>query len=181
MRDEALDLLYPLTEFYEQAGLSLPEVERMEASQIPEPYRSLLVHENDMTPTLERFHQQPVRLRMLNHQRRGDVYSREVLLLVSGSNTPVEFGAIRIYLHHFSPPAQQLILENRRPLGSILSSERITHTSHPRAYIRIASDMTIGQALQMESSQRLYGRRNVLLNSSEEVLAEIVEILPPLA
>ncbi len=178
---EALDLLYPLNEFYEQAGLPLPEVEQVEANQIPEPYRTLLVHENDMTPTLEGFHGQPIRLRMLKHERRGDVFSRQVVLLLENNEKPVEFGAIRIDLRHFSPQAQRSIVECRRPLGNILASEQIAHTSRPRAYIRIASDATISQVLHTENPCLLYGRRNVLSKPSREVLAEILEILPPFA
>ena len=47
------NLIYPLSEFYEQSGLSLPSVARVEGQDIPARYRSLLVHEHDMTPTLE--------------------------------------------------------------------------------------------------------------------------------
>jgi chorismate-pyruvate lyase len=173
------DLLYPLNEFYEEAGLGLPEVERIEAGQMPEPYKSLLVHRHDMTPTLEKFHQQPIHLRMLKHRHRGEVFSRQVLLLLDTSQKPAEFGAIKIYLHHFSRRAQQLILEGQRPLGSILSSERISHTSHPKAYLQLTSDATISEALLTKESIPLYGRRNVLLSSSQQTLAEILEILPP--
>ena len=177
-RERQAGLLYPLSEFYEEAGLSLPQVEEIDASRLPEPYKSLLAHENDMTPTLERFHHESIRLRMLKHHHRGDVFSRQVVLLLIGNQKVVEFGAIRIYLRSFSPKAQRLIVEGQRPLGNILASERIAHTSHPRAYVRVTADEIIGQALQAERSQSLYERRNVLLNSEQETLAEILEILP---
>ena len=45
-------LLYPLNEFYEQAELPLPPAIRVEGRDVPEPYKSLLVHERDMTPTI---------------------------------------------------------------------------------------------------------------------------------
>ena len=47
---------YPLDEFYAQAGLPLPAIEQIGGEDMPEPYRSLLVHQRDMTPTLEKFH-----------------------------------------------------------------------------------------------------------------------------
>jgi chorismate-pyruvate lyase len=172
-------LLYPLNEFYEKAGLRLPAVERIEGEEIPEPYKRLLVHRDDMTPTLEKFHQQPIRLRMLQHHHQGDVFSRQVLLLLKDGERPVEFGAIKIYLDQFPPRARELILENRRPLGSILSSEHVSHTSHPKAYLRVTSDATISAALRTGESISLYGRRNVLVSSSRKTLAEILEILPP--
>src|SRR6266702_1049221 len=43
-----IHLFYPLNEFYEQAGLPLPSVAEVEARDVPEPYRSLLVHDRDM-------------------------------------------------------------------------------------------------------------------------------------
>ena len=45
---------YPLDAFYEQRGEHLPVIGRVEPSSMPEPYRSLLVHDNDMTPTLRK-------------------------------------------------------------------------------------------------------------------------------
>jgi len=174
-----VELLYPLNEFYEESGLSLPEVKQIEPGQVPEPYRTLLVHRDDMTPTLERFHGRPIRLRMLQHHLRGVVFSRLVLLLLNDSEKPVEFGAIKISLDQFSPSAQQLILEGQRPLGSILSSEHVAHTSHPKAYIQVTSDAMISRALRTGESTRLYGRRNILLSSSRKTLAEVIEILPP--
>jgi chorismate-pyruvate lyase len=173
------DLLYPLNEFYEEAGLGLPNFERLEVGQIPEPYKSLLVHRNDMTPTLEKFHRQPIHLQMLKHHHRGEVFARQVLLLLDISDQPAEFGAIKIYLSHFSQRAQQLILEGERPLGSILASEQVSHMSQPKAYLQVTSDATISEALCTEESIPLYARRNVLLSSSQQTLAEILEILPP--
>ena len=47
------NLLYPLNEFYEQSGLPLPPAVQVAAGDVPEPYRSLLIHTREMTPTLE--------------------------------------------------------------------------------------------------------------------------------
>jgi len=46
---------HPLDEFYARAGLPMPSLQELTGKEVPEPYRSLLVHENDMTPTLEQF------------------------------------------------------------------------------------------------------------------------------
>ena len=53
---------YPLDEFYSQAGLTLPRIEAVQGHAVPEPAQSLLVHQNDMTPTLEAFHGRPIHL-----------------------------------------------------------------------------------------------------------------------
>src|SRR3954470_4498490 len=86
-------ILYPLDELYARAGRTLPVIERIPGGQIPEPYRSLLVHESDMTPTLENHHGGGIHLKILHREQRDDFYFREVALLLRGSEKPVEFGA----------------------------------------------------------------------------------------
>src|ERR1700691_5473113 len=112
-------LFYPLNEFYEEAGLALPPVIRVEGSDVPEPYKSLLVHERDMTPTLASAYGRNIQLRILRKRRRHDVFSREIVLEPEGDGRKVLFGAIKIYLEHFAPAARQLILECKQPFGTI--------------------------------------------------------------
>lgn len=45
--------IHPLDEFYVRNGRSLLEFVSVPAPEIPEPYRTLLVHERGMTRTLE--------------------------------------------------------------------------------------------------------------------------------
>ena len=173
------NLIYPLSEFYEQAGLSLPSVARVEGQDIPAPYRSLLVHEHDMTPTLEDAYCRSIQLRVLQYQLRDNVVSRQVALVVEGNEKPVAFGAIKIHLEHFPPRARRLVLERKRPLGTILRTQGVEHTSRPDAFVRVTSDAVINGALQLSGSYELFGRRNVILDSEQRTLAQVVEILPP--
>src|SRR5579871_1138044 len=133
----ALPIAYPLDDFYAQAGLPLPPIESVPGEEVPEPYKSLLVHQNDMTPTLEKFHRQRIHIQVLSRQRREDFYFREVVLLTDDAEKPVEFGAIKIHLGLFSAAARKHILEERLPLGHILADCVVTHSSRPKAYLRI--------------------------------------------
>jgi chorismate-pyruvate lyase len=172
---------YPLDEFYSRSGLNLPPLDQVDGEAIPEPHKSLLVHERDMTSTLENFHKAAIHLRLVSrHQRAGD-YFREVVLALDGTDAPVEFGAIKIYLERFPADARREILQERFPLGHILKEFALEYQSRPKAFLRIASDKTINDLLGLSGAQLLYGRRNTLLNSSGAPLAEIVEILPPAA
>ena len=45
-----------------RAGMTLPRIERIDSESVPEPYKSLLVHSQDMTPTLEEFHGDTIHL-----------------------------------------------------------------------------------------------------------------------
>lgn len=171
-------LVSPLAQFYEASGVALPPFNLIEGELVPEPYRRLLVHQDDMTPTLEKFHGAAIILEVLSRRRTGDFYSREVILRLEGSGRPVEFGANRINLALFSPEAREVILQEHTPLGHILADFQIEHTSRPSAYLRLASDRLINEVLGLHGAQVLYGRRNTLFDPQQRALAEVVEILP---
>lgn len=146
---------------------------------MPEPYHSLLVHQSDMTSTLENFHHEQLHIEVLARHVVENEYFREVALVLNGSGKRVEFGAIKIILDLFSIEARQEILREQQPLGRILAAFGVVFASRPRAYLRMASDEFIERALNLEGRQFLYGRRNTLIDAWERPLAEIVEILPP--
>ena len=173
-------LLYPLDEFYREAGLALPEARQVPGESVPEPCRQLLVHERDMTPTLEAFHGARIHLDVLKWRLDTRAYWREVILRLNGSDRPVEFGAIVIYLDLFPPAARDEVLGGRRPLGTILADHSIVHKSCPQAFFEIHSDPVMRQALDIPQPAVLYGRRNVHRTLRGQVLADILEIMPPL-
>jgi hypothetical protein len=174
----SFSIVHPLDEFYAAAGLPLPPLNQIDGEAVPEPYKTLLVHQNDMTPTLEAFHQQSIHLQVLSRRRTDDAYFREVVLRLDESNLPVEFGAIKINLALFAPAAREEILQEKLPLGHILAEYKIPHASRPAAYLRLASDKLINEVLGLTGAQVLYGRRNTLFDPQDRRLAEIVEILP---
>jgi chorismate-pyruvate lyase len=177
--DTSLDLLYPLNEFYEDAGLALPSATRINGREMPEPYRRLLVHDRDMTPTLEAAYDRKMNLRVLKYALDHEVFSRQILLIPEGSDSPVVFGAIKIYLDEFPSAARDLVLERKLPLGSILESQAIKHFSRPDAFFEVEPDAFMCRTLDVVGPAKLYGRRNVLGNSTGRKLAQVLEILPP--
>src|SRR5688572_15945344 len=150
-------IAHPLDEFYARSGLELPPIKRVSADQVPEPYRSLLVHRSDMTSTLENFHGEQVHLHVIGRDRRNGHYFREVVLRLDGTEKPVEFGAIKINLDLFPKAAQDEIAKERLPLGRILKDRAIEYRSQPQAFLRIASDATINELLKLRGTQLLYG------------------------
>lgn len=172
-------LVHPLDAFYAEAGLRIPPIQRVEGQSIPQPFRQLLVHCNDMTPTLEAFYERTIHIRVLRRRREGDEYFREVVLHLDDTEQPVEFGANRIRLSCFPEAAQQRILEEREPLGHILRDFGVTHTCEPNAFIRVASDPLINEALGLRGAQILYGRHNRLYDPQGGLISEVVEVLRP--
>lgn len=148
------------------------------AADMPEPYHSLLVHDRDMTGTLEAFYGRSLKLRVLASELRQDVYQRRVLLETVDDDTVVEYGGICIYLANFSEEAKHKILCGQQPLGGILTSMKIPFTSAPDRFLAIHADRDLCLLLGMAGAAKLYGRTNVLRRSDGLPLAEIVEILP---
>jgi chorismate-pyruvate lyase len=175
----AAPIAYPLNEFYDRAGLPLPRIEAIAGDAVPEPFRTLLVHANDMTPTLEQFHGHDIYIEVLRRERQGEAYFREVVLHLDGSATPVEFGANKISLARFSPETQRLILEEHMPLGRILRECAVVHSTRAHVFLRVTPDKLIRRALGLAASAVLYGRKAVISDEQGRPLSEIVEILPP--
>jgi hypothetical protein len=167
--------------FYAQAGMAFPELVRCKGPEMPQPYRSLLVHSRDMTPTLEDFYQQELTLKVLSRKLEHQTYLREVTLDLKDSGKPIEYGAIRIFTSLFPPAAREMILHERCPLGKILQLEGIPHVGWPQAFFSVAQDQHMASNLRIKTPGVLYGRRNVLLDGSRQLLAEVFEVLAPVA
>jgi chorismate-pyruvate lyase len=165
--------------FYARTGLPLPRVERLRDDEVPQPYKGLLVHSSDMTPTLESYYRQSPGITVLSRQIIGDLYFREVVLHVANGARPIEYGVISIHLDHFPETARRLILAEQSPLGSILQSEGIGHISWPQAFFRVESDSRMSAVLHLGQPCVLFGRRNVLLDGARRLLAEVIEVLAP--
>ncbi len=149
------------------------------AARLPEPYRTLLAHEQDMTSTLERFHGEPMALHLLAKARDGGVLERRVVLVGQVSGKPREYGAIRIYLELFPAAARRLILAGRRPLGAVLALCAVPYVSEPEAFLELESSAEMRHVFDLQAKTLLFGRRNVLRTPAGEALAEVLEILPP--
>ena len=174
----AANFAYPLSDFYSRSKLPLPNIVTITGEEVLEPYKSLLVHSNDMTPTLEGFHKSRIHLEILSRDQRGGFYYREVVLRLDHDEKPVEFGANKVYLGAFPEDAQELILLEQVPLGTILRDCGVKHQTSAKFFLRVEPDELIANALELEQPTTLYGRKAVIADANGRPLSEIVEILP---
>jgi len=174
------DALQPLEGFYRAAGLALPPFQTARPEQMPEPYRSLLCHDSDMTSVLEAFAGQRLVLQVLQAHEAPEGLRRKVVLI--GEDEPVlaELGAIRIYVDRIQDPAaRERIREGHRPLGGILHEFGIEHRCEVGAFFSVTSDGLLSDAMGMSIDGKLYGRYNRLYDGADLLIAEVTEILPP--
>jgi chorismate-pyruvate lyase len=174
-----LELLYPLSLFRQAEDEALPPYEVLEGQAVPAPYGDLLVHHGDMTSRLASFHGGTIVLEVLRREITEDAYRREVILRMSGSGLPVEYGAIEIFLSAFPEELRAKIVEGRLPLGGLLNAHQFAYHSEPRAFIRLGADPVMQRIFGTPGASDFYGRCNELLRADGELLARIVEVLRP--
>ncbi len=167
---------YPFSELYDLSGMDAPKLEFIPGQQIPLPQKDLLVHQWDMTSTLENFCRQRIHVKPLQILKKGTDYLRQVVLECDNEH-PVLFGAIRINLALLPEDIQDIILGNREPLGGILNKNNIPYASRPKAFFRVNSDSLMDEVLNIHSSSQLFGRVNQLITPNDEILVDVVEVL----
>jgi chorismate-pyruvate lyase len=168
-----------LQAFADQAGIKPQIPQALMPAEMPAPFRQLLVHGNDMTSTLERFYQKRLSLEVLRRERQGPFYAREVVL--KAGDLPVEYGVICIRLGAFTPTLQREIVAERLPLGRRLQDYAVPYISRPQEFFRLEAARYLEKHLQASGPHLWFGRRNLLLNGERRLLADVVEILSPVA
>jgi chorismate-pyruvate lyase len=170
-------ILYPLDFVYQRAGMAPPVVAAVAPDEIPLPYRSLLVHANDMTVTLERHFGGRVVLRPLSTFTIGGWYYRRVLLAQEYSGRPVEMGAIRMRLNAFPAKIRAQIQRNEVPLGRILRDGGIDFKSLAKVFLAITPNLEMMGVFWMREPRTLYGRQTEVMYRGAKI-GDIVEVLP---
>jgi chorismate-pyruvate lyase len=170
-----------LSFFYAGRELDVPPIETLAPQELPEPAHQLLAHTNDMTSTLEQFYRQPVQLRVLNRQRVGDTYLREIVLHLPHGDAAVEYGVICIHLKDFPKAVRHLILSEELPFGRILNLQAVACQNRPQLFFRTLADAWLERLFGFSGPRWLCGRRNLLQDGERRLLAQVIEILPPQA
>jgi len=163
---------------YAQAGIAPPAAMPVAAEKIPHPYRSLLVHEGEMTRTLEAHVGGHVGLRVLSTRARARAYFRRVLLVEEASGHPVLMGAVRLTLEALPRSVRADVARGHVPLGRVLRAAGIDFLSRPTGYFAVTPNSELMGLFWMKAPDTLYGRETDVLLSGRKI-GEIVEILPP--
>ena len=148
------------------------------ATEVPQPYQTLLVHDHDMTSELAAFHGDSISLTVLRSQLDDPIYLREVTLHAATSGTTVEYGLIEILLDSFPPELRPRILAGDTPLGAILTTSGLPFRSQPQGYFTVPAQVLDSIFPHFSSGKILFGRYNYLIGENAHIFARILEILP---
>jgi len=152
--------------------------EEVPAANIPEPYRSLLVHEHHMTVTVEAHHGDLVNVIVLEDRQQGDSYARKILLALQKNGRVVQFGLVRIHLQFCSEPVRREILAKKTPLGRILMNHDVLRRIEPTAFLRIAPGPEMVRWFNLQAAEPTYGRL-AIIHCNDQPAIELLEIVVP--
>ncbi|MCZ6795527.1 MAG: hypothetical protein O7J95_18135 [Planctomycetota bacterium] len=163
-----------------------PETRRMlrgvrgiPAPAVPSPYRELLVHEEHMTVTLERFHGAPVDLEVFEVRRDGDDYARRLILRVGAQGPVVLAGIVRIQLEQTGDAVRRDILSARTPLGRVLIENGVLRRLQTAAFLRLELSHGLGEVFGAPASCHTTYGRLATIHCDERPAIELLEIVAP--
>ncbi|MCH7990730.1 MAG: hypothetical protein IID46_16440 [Planctomycetes bacterium] len=118
-------------------------------------------------------------MKIIDRKLEGDVYSRKILLLKSGTDRVVQFGIVRFDLQYVTESVREEILSGETPLGRILINQNVLRHLDLGAVLRITAGPGLAEYLHMQSGGVTYGRlATIFCNRSPAV--DLLEITAPL-
>jgi chorismate-pyruvate lyase len=170
-----LDTLVGL--FYARPEL-LGRFDEVEARDLARDYRMLLAHDSHMTVTVERFHNGPVDVRVLQTKIDGTHYARKILLTRASDGQVVQFGIMRLDFSVVSPEVRREVESQKIPLGRILIAHDVLVKVHLTRLYRVTPGADLRQLFHLEPGEITYGRTAVI-HCDGEPAVELLEIVAP--
>lgn len=152
--------------------------ETVSASEMPDPYRRLLAHNDHMTVTLEAHGGSPVVVRVLAEWRDEASYARNSLLARHTDGAVLQFGVMRIWLADLPAQARDEIAVQRVPLGRVLINHKLLREVELISLWRIVPGPALVQHLPLSPGEPVYGRSAQIL-VDERPTVQVLEIVAP--
>lgn len=173
------DELRALCDLFPDGPPLFAQVEHIPKAVTPEPYKTLLVHDQHMTVSMERYHGTTVDVHVLAERQMGDVYARKIVLLKHGTETRVQFGLVRFHLNYVTEPVRREILAKQTPLGRVLITHNVLRHIDLGAILQITAGPGLAADLQMPVGGRTYGRLATIFCNHQPAV-DLLEVSAPL-
>lgn len=179
-------ILSPQSDFKTLIGLfhedptSVGTFVSVDGSDVPEPARGLLDHNEHMTVTVERFHQSPVRVEILQAIAIENWYCREILLRHESDDRVVQYGIVRLNLSLLSEPVREEILARQKPLGRLLIEYNVLREVRLRELYRVSPGPVLQNVFAISAADECYGR-TAIIDCDAVPAIELLEIVPPVS
>ena len=163
--------------FYRQPE-ELGSFEEIDSHDLSRDVRMLLAHDNHMTVTVERFHNGPVNVRVLETQLTGNHYARKILLTRASDGAVVQFGIMRLDFSAISPQVRREVESQQIPLGRILIQHNVLTKVHLSKLYTVTPGEDLRRLFAMPAGQVTYGR-TAIIHCDGEPAVELLEIVTP--
>lgn len=173
------DELKKLTELFPATQPLIAKAEHVASALVPEPYKGLLVHNSHMTVTMEKYHHSQVEVRILDRHLEGDVYTRKIVLLKSGTDDVVQFGIVRFDFQYVTDVVRKEILSGEIPLGRVLINHNVLRHIDLGAVLRITAGPELASIFRIEPGTVTYGRLATIF-CNQQPAVDLLEISVPL-
>ena len=173
-----LDELHKLSSLFPDGDQLFEHVELLDASETPEPYRSLLAHEHHMTITMEQFYHCRVDVHVVHEELPEPYYNREIVLTKSGTNQVVQFGLVRFDFTYVTPAVKAEILAKELPLGRVLIQHNVLRHIDLGAILKIVPGPALRGHLQLLDAAPVYGRMATIVCNGHPAV-ELLEVASP--
>jgi len=175
-----LDELSRLTSLFPEEQPLITAAEHVPGSLVPEPYRSMLVHERHMTVTMEKYHQCSVDVQVLDRTTDDEgIYGRKILLTRQGTDIPVQFGIVRFDFQFVTDAVRDQILSESIPLGRVLINHNVLRHIDLGAVLKMTAGPGLARYLQMDEGEETYGRLATIFCNKRPAV-DLLEISAPL-
>lgn len=175
-----LDELSRLTSLFPGEKTLIEAVEHVPGSLVPEPYKSMLVHDRHMTITMEQYHGCAVDVHVLDRTTDADgIYGRKIILTRHGTDIPVQFGIVRFDFQYVTDAVRQEIISEETPLGRVLINHNVLRHIDLGAILKIKAGPGLAEHLKMEPGQTTYGRLATIFCNKRPAV-DLLEISTPL-
>jgi hypothetical protein len=152
---------------------------RVDEASLPAGDRELLAHHSHMTVAMERFHDSPVDVEVLDRRTDGCRYSRKIRLRTQRTGRVVQFGVVRLNLDYLEPDVREEVVSERTPLGRVLINHGVLMQVRLTALWRIEPGPDLMRSLEMPAAATIYGR-TAMIDFETQPAIELLEISAPL-
>ncbi len=163
--------------FYDRPE-QLGQFDEVDSHDLARDYRMLLAHDSHMTVTVERFHNGPVDVRVLETKLTGSHYARKILLTRQSDGAIVQFGIMRLDFSCVSPAVRREVEGQAMPLGRILIQHNVLRVVHLTKLYRVTAGEDLCRHFNVAAGDVTYGR-TAIIDCDGEPAVELLEIVAP--
>ena len=171
-------VLDALVDLFYQSIDEIGDFQEIPRGDAPAPYDELLAHDHHMTVTVERFHNSPVDVHVLDVHQSKTHYSRKITLTRRSDGKVVQYGLVRLCLDFLESDVRKEIESQNTPLGRILIQHNVLRDVQLISLWKLTPSGELSKLFGLENSDVTYGR-TALIYCNGVPAVELLEIVAP--